>query len=469
MSTSPAPRADDHDDRTAAPAAGHARVRGVPGPVAALRAPLPADPLEALAAVRERTRILVGDLTRDELERQVDPLMSPLVWDLAHIAAYEDLWLVHRHGDRPLLHPELAALYDAFETPRRARGDLELLDVPQAWAYLDEVRARVHDVVGERGVDPELFELVLQHELQHTETMLQAMRLGGLTEWLDTLPGGARVAASRAAGTPGEDPADAPVASVALVDVPGGPVEVGAADGVFSYDNERPRHGRSIPAFRIATRPVTVALWDAFVADGGVRDQRFWSDAGWAWRAGGAGSAVHDATGDGGSATGPPAARAEATPTHDVACHLNLYEAEALAAWAGLRLPTEAEWEHAAASGLLDDVGHVWEWTSTVFHGYPGFAAHPYKEYSEVFFDREYRVLRGGSFAAHPRVATPTFRNWDLPERRQIFSGVRLAADAPGPDDDPVAPAPAPGSSATGGSPVPPPAPAAPTGREATT
>ncbi|MDO9407693.1 DinB family protein, partial [Patulibacter sp.] len=196
MSTAPSQRADDHDDRAGGP--GPAAVRGVPGPVAALRSPLPADPLEALAAVRERTRILVGDLTRDELETQIDPLMSPLVWDLAHIAAYEDLWLVHRHGERPLLHPELAALYDAFETPRQARGDLELLDVPAAWGYMDEVRARVLDVVAERGVDDVLFELVLQHELQHTETMLQAMRLGGLTGWLGELPGGVGTSTSTA-------------------------------------------------------------------------------------------------------------------------------------------------------------------------------------------------------------------------------------------------------------------------------
>jgi iron(II)-dependent oxidoreductase len=456
VSTAQAHPPDDADTRGGDPA--RPGVRRLPGPAQALRAPLPAAPLEALRAVRERTRILVQGLSREELEVQLHPLMSPLVWDLAHIAAYEDLWLVHRHGGQPLLHPELADLYDAFETPRTARGDLELLDVPGAWAYLDTVRDRVLTVAAERGVDDELFEMVLQHELQHTETMLQVMRLGDLTSWLDGLPGGAptatattdaaRAAAASSSGgaragraTGGLAPAPHPSAD--LVDVPGGTVDIGAAPDVFSYDNERPRHARGLAPFRMAPRPVTVAQWDAFVADGGTRDQRFWSDAGWAWRAGGAGTAVHDATG-GGQGAGPPvaAARADDTRADEVACHLSFFEAEALAAWAGMRLPTEAEWEHAAAAGLLQDAGVVWEWTATTFHGYPGFSAHPYREYSEVFFDRDYRVLRGGSFAAHPRVATTTFRNWDLPERRQIFAGVRLAADAPTGRRPSAAPAP---------------------------
>lgn len=495
MSTAQAlPADDDHaSGASARPDAVH-RLRG---PAEALRAPLPAAPLRALEAVRERTRILVSGLSRRELEEQLDPLMSPLVWDLAHIAAYEDLWLVHRHGGRPLLHPELANLYDAFETPRQVRGDLELLDVPQAWAYLDDVRARVLGVVAERGVDDELFELVLQHEMQHTETMLQTMRIGGLTDWLGGLPGGDGGPAVAAGGSePGDGAADrgaatsaGPVATasrtgasgspsvasasraappVVLVDVPGGRTAIGAGEDRFAYDNERPRHERTLAPFRIAPQPVTVAQWDAFVADGGPRDQRFWSDAGWAWRAGGAGSAVSDATADGGQG-GPPGAIGRAdVGAAAVACHLNAFEAEALAAWAGLRLPTEAEWEHAAAEGILRDVGTVWEWTATEFRPYAGFTAHPYREYSEVFFDRGYRVLRGGSFAAHPRVATTTFRNWDLPERRQIFAGVRLAADAPpAAPGDPARPA---GRTTDGDGPgahTGPATPAAPNGREA--
>jgi iron(II)-dependent oxidoreductase len=110
-------------------------------------------------------------------------------------------------------------------------------------------------------------------------------------------------------------------------------------------------------------------------------------------------------------------------------CHVSWFEADAYAKARGARLPSEAEWEKAAGQGALTGVGMVWEWTSSHFNGYPGFVAHPYREYSEVFFGGDYRVLRGGSWASSPRVATRTFRNWDHPLRRQIFAGVRLARD----------------------------------------
>src|SRR5919201_1904647 len=131
--------------------------------------------LDALAQVRERTLALVAHLDDADLERQVDPLMSPLAWDLAHIAAYEDLWLVHRFAGEPLLRPDLAARYDAFETPRAVRGEIELLDTAGAREYLAAVRARVLETLDGRAPDPVLHEMVLRHELQHTETMLQAM------------------------------------------------------------------------------------------------------------------------------------------------------------------------------------------------------------------------------------------------------------------------------------------------------
>jgi gamma-glutamyl hercynylcysteine S-oxide synthase len=369
-----------------------------------LRRPLPDELPGALDSVRERTRALVADLSAAQLERQVDPLMSPLVWDLAHIAAYEDLWLAQRWGGKALLRPDLATVYDAFETPRSQRGSVKLLDVGETWGYLEAVRARVRELIETRAVDVEIFELVLRHELQHTETMVQTMRLGNMIPWLD-----------RATTT--ETKIDD-----SLADVEGGPTWIGATPGRFSYDNERPRHTVAIEPFRIAAHPVSVAQHHAFVADGGLDDRRFWSASGWGWRT----------SEDGQTAL---ADKQEATmdigigSVDAVACHLSYHEAQALAAWAGRRLPTEAEWEYAAAAGLLRHAGVVWEWTSSEFAGYPGFRAHPYPEYSEVFFDRGYRVLRGGSFATHPRVATPTFRNWDLPQRRQIFAGVRLADD----------------------------------------
>src|SRR5215210_2211391 len=118
----------------------------------------------SLSAVRRRTLALISHVTLGDLERVVDPLMSPLVWDLSHIAAYEDLWLCHRHGGLPLLHPELAAMYDAFETPRAVRGDLPLLDTGGARDYLAAVRDRTLGVLADRGPgDGTLVELVLRH------------------------------------------------------------------------------------------------------------------------------------------------------------------------------------------------------------------------------------------------------------------------------------------------------------------
>src|SRR3954462_8867511 len=138
------------------------------------------DILDAMQAVRRRTFDLVGHLSVAELERQVDPIMSPLVWDLAHIAAYEDLWLVHRFAGRPLLHPELAARYDAFETPRSVRGEIELLDTAGAREYLAAVRTRALDTLDGREPHPAIHQMGIRHELQHTETMRQAMEIGGL-------------------------------------------------------------------------------------------------------------------------------------------------------------------------------------------------------------------------------------------------------------------------------------------------
>ncbi|MCW2996077.1 MAG: egtB [Conexibacter sp.] len=349
--------------------------------------------VEDLAVVRQRTLDLVSHLATEDLERQIVPIMSPLVWDLGHIAAYEDLWLAHRHAGMALLRPDLAELYDAFETPRAVRGDLEILGHDDAVAYLVEVRARTLAALEITGADPVLHEMVLQHELQHTETMRQAMAIAGL------LP-------------PGEPRLPALSGAEEWLRVPAGAYALGAEDDGFAYDNERPRHAVDVAGFAIARRPVTNATWLRFVEGGGYVRREWWSSEGWAWKE--EYDITHHASVAAGDADAP-------------ACHVSYFEAEALARWCGARLPTEAEWEK--ASERLDGVGLVWEWTASTFGGYPGFAAYPYREYSEVFFGEQYHVLRGGSWATHPRVATPTFRNWDLPERRQIFAGVRLARD----------------------------------------
>jgi len=380
--------------------------------------------LRALDDAREGTLALVSHLSEEQLTRVHSPIMSPLAWDLGHIAAYEDLWLAHRLVGLELLRADLAGVYDAFETPRAVRGDIQALGPADARAYMREVRARVAQAITQTGIPEgggDICEMVIRHELQHCETMRQTLALAGL------LPAG-------------EPPAVKTDASVAAGDghewleIPAGELQMGAgpaAEG-FAYDNERPRHTRALGAFAIARRPVTAASWMRFAEGGGYERREWWSDEGWAWKE------EHDITHHPGLATGDPSAPA---------CHVSWFEADAFARAHGARLPSEAEWERAATwdqrTGAEEEgaaeslpgrvefaqVGHVWEWTGSAFGGYPGFVAHPYREYSEVFFGEDHRVLRGGSWASSPRVKTVTFRNWDLPQRRQIFAGVRLARD----------------------------------------
>src|SRR3954470_9865268 len=169
--------------------------------------------------VRERTFELVSHLDEDRLTAVLNPIMSPLSWDLGHVAAYEDLWLNHRVAGRELLREDLAALYDAFETPRAVRGDLEFLRGEELREYMAAVRERALEAP---LTDVELHELVLRHELQHTETMLQAMRLAGV--------------APPSFGGPGRVNGD----GLAMVEVAEGPFALGAGPEGFAYDNERP-------------------------------------------------------------------------------------------------------------------------------------------------------------------------------------------------------------------------------------
>jgi gamma-glutamyl hercynylcysteine S-oxide synthase len=419
--------------------------------------------VEALAEGRRRTLALVASVSDADLERVHSPLMSPLAWDLAHIAAYEDLWLVHRYGDRPLLHDDLAAMYDAFETPRAVRGNLPLLGPAQARDYLSDVRARALEVIDERGVgDGMLHEMVLRHEHQHNETMLQTLQLACLPgyELAGRRPTPQVSAASQDTG-------------LEMVVVSAGECTIGATADGFAYDNERPRHRTDVRGFRIGRTPVTNATYLTFVEGGGYERREWWSDEGWAWKE------QYDITRPG-AWTADHAAewrlgRLEPLHPDRPVVHVSWFEADAFARAHGARLPTEVEWEkaatwdqdanrarsypwgeerprvgvhanldqrgcgtmpvsaHAAGAspcGCLGMIGDVWEWTSSAFEGYPGFVAHPYREYSEVFFGPDYRVLRGGSWATRARVATAAFRNWDYPQRRQIFSGFRIASDA---------------------------------------
>ena len=417
--------------------------------------------LDGLDVARERTLALVEPVCAEDLERVHSKLMSPLVWDLGHIAAFEDLWLVHRFGGDPMLRGDLAQVYDAFETPRWERGDLPYLRCAEAHEYLAQVRTRVRALTEARGMgDGLLHELVIRHEHQHQETMLQTLMLARMRDYDPRW----RV------DPPPAPPGPAPT-GLELVDVPPGPFELGAADEGFAYDNERPRHAAHVDGFRIGRTPITNATFRHFVEGGGYRRREWWTDEAWHWKQ--QYDITHPLHWTDDGREWRIGGHLPLDPTKPVV-NVSWFEADAFARAHGMRLPTEVEWEKAATwdqdngasraypwgaeapttdranldqfafgthpasahpegaspSGCLGMLGDTWEWTSSRFEGYPGFRAHPYREYSEVFFGGDWRVLRGGSWATSARVATPTFRNWDHPQRRQIFAGIRIASDA---------------------------------------
>jgi len=418
-----------------------------------------------LDCARRRSLDLLAPLDDAALVAQHSSLMSPLIWDLAHIGNYEDLWLLRALG-ADAVGAHLDALYNAFENPRFRRGDLPFLRPAAARRYIGEVRERALDVLDRVDLEVDdplrragyVYAMVVQHEHQHDETMLAALQLR-----TDTVSGPAL---------------DGPFAREAVtaseVFIPAGKFTMGTDVDPWAYDNERPAHIVDLPAFWIDTTPVTNRAYLEFVLAGGYNDARWWTPAGWSWRMDADATAPQYWHGD--SAGGMERirfGRVEALPMDEPVQHVCWFEADAYARFRGRRLPTEVEWEKAAAwdpvagrsrrypwgddpptperanlgqqrwspmpvgalpegasaSGCRQMLGDVWEWTASDFRPYPGYGAFPYREYSEVFFGSEYKVLRGGSWATDPRAARTTFRNWDFPIRRQIFAGFRCARD----------------------------------------
>lgn len=439
-------------------------------PNSAVRSELAAHLSMLLAEARERTLTLVAPLSDEDLATQHDPLMGPIIWDIGHIGHFEELWLT-QNVDGEIRFAEMPGQYNPFENPRRKRGELtyparlEMLDL------LSGIRARVLERMDsvdlENGNalvrDGYVYAMVLQHEYQHNETMLQTCQLKR----------GAPYAAPRAWRTP--EPT-LEIAPGAMVRFDGGEALVGTNDRSRAYDNERPQHLVRLRPFSIDVAPVSNAQFLAFMDDGGYSKREMWSDAGWTWLCE-ARVAAPKYWYRGGSVTGEWFTRLmdHAGPVDPrlPVCHVSYHEAEAYSRWAGKRLPNEFEWEVAAGwdagagvhrefpwgdapasrqlanidqlsfapapigayprnvspLGCYGMIGDVWEWTSSNFAGYPGFEVFPYPEYSQVFFGDEYKVLRGGSWATRPGAIRNSFRNWDYPIRRQIFSGFRCAVD----------------------------------------
>ena len=421
----------------------------------------------ALTDARHRFLAILEPFDEPVLRRQHDVLMSPLLWDLAHVANYEDLWLVRALG-AAATRTGLDDLYDAFQQPRRVREALPLLSLAEARSYGEAVRGRALDLLDRSEVGPDspeallrhgfVHRMVVQHEHQHAETLLAAIQLLPVEEGhvLHAPP------APRAQAAP---PVEVLVAA--------GAFEMGSDDPA-TLDNERPAHQVDVPAFWIDAAPVTNGQYRLFVDNGGYEQSQWWTDTGWSWRQEAPLVAPQFWERDGDGWARLRFGVVEPLPADEPVQHVGWYEADAYARWAGRRLPSEAEWEKAArfdpATGTSrrwpwgdDDpaeghanlgqrhlgpapvgaypagvspvgchqmAGDVWEWTASDFLPYPGFAWFPYAEYSAVFWGGDYKVLRGGSWATDASVGRPTFRNWDHPIRRQIFAGFRTARDA---------------------------------------
>jgi iron(II)-dependent oxidoreductase len=417
---------------------------------------------EIVASLEESRRRTLGLLAPvpDEGQRaQVSELMSPLCWDLAHIGHYEELWLVRELAGEPPIDVTFDDVYDAFKHPRRDRPALDILDARGGREFDAAVRARALAILDRLELDngdPLLdggfaYGMVMQHEHLHDETLLATLQL--MDDFAHPAADGDDTTASAAAAPRISLPHD--------VLVEGGDHVLGTDTDPWAYDNERPARVVVLEPYRIDTTAVTNAAFSEFVDSGGYDDAAYWSDEGWAWRKEAGLVAPQYWRRDDDTWVRRRFGRTEPVPPDEPVQHVCWYEADAYARWSGARLPTEAEWEVAAQGtpvagadlwrerdrrfapapvgtsvdvvsdhGARGMLGGVWEWTASDFLAHPGCRAFPYREYSEVFFGPEYKVLRGGSWATHPTAVRTTFRNWDFPIRRQIFAGFRCARDA---------------------------------------
>ena len=353
---------------------------------------------------------------------------NPPLWELGHIGWFQGYQVTrnparaqgHRADPeaprRPPRRPDADALYDSSRVPHAARWNLPLPDVSSTRSelerQLDELLGRL-DTLPATADDDALyfFRLALLHEDMHHEAALYMAQ--GLGVPIDD---------ARWQPAPLPRPA-APLRFAA------GEWSLGSASGGFAFDNELPAHRVALPAFEIDAQVLRWAEYLPFVEAGGYRESRWWTEAGWAWRgAQGAEAPRYLERAPDGGWRRQRYGRWEPLVAEQAASHLSLHEALAWCRWAGRRLPTEAEWERAAVeAGPAFSWGEVWEWTASPFAPYPGFVAHPYRDYSAPWFDGR-PVLRGASFMTQPRLRHPRYRNYFQAHRHDLAAGLRTVA-----------------------------------------
>jgi len=415
---------------------------------------------------RERTLALVADLSPQQLMGPRLDIVNPLHWEIGHVAWFQELWALRQRGGEAPLRADGDSLWDSSAVAHDTRWDLPLPSVEETKEYMRAVRDRVLDRLAADPGRGDLQYLALYsvfHEDMHDEAFTYTRQT--LAYPPPPLP---------AVATRGGEGALAGDARV-----PGGTLALGASREVFFvFDNEKWAHPVEIAPFAIARAPVTNAEFASFVADGGYRRRELWSAAGWRWRdAARAEHPIYWRDAGGGGWERRHFDRWVALEPHHPVIFVSWYEADAYCRWAGRRLPTEAEWEAAAAGeptadgralsdrkrlypwgdsprtperanldahhlgcadvaalpagdsafGCRQMLGNVWEWTATDFLPYPGFVLDPYEEYSAPWFGT-HKVLRGGCWATRARLLRNTWRNFYTADRRDVFAGFRTCA-----------------------------------------
>ncbi|MCP6761695.1 MAG: ergothioneine biosynthesis protein EgtB [Fischerella sp. CENA71] len=404
---------------------------------------------QAFTQCRAKTLTLFESMDEVTFRRQAHPDFSPVGWHLGHIAYTESLWLLERSAGLPCMFPQYRKLFAADGLPKCDR--VKLPNLEEIYYYLDTIREKVFDYLEVADLETEepLWRFLLQHESQHSEIICFVLELiksqmsSVKCEKLITVDSGLwKLDFAK---------------PEAMIQIPAGEFQMGN-NSLDAMDNERPAHWVYLDTYEIDRYPVTCGQYRVFMAAGGYENPQWWSKAGWEW--------LQTA-----KVTQPLYWREDLAWENHPVCGVSYYEAAAYAEFVGKRLPTEAEWEKAASwdaktnqqrtyawgetqptseycnhdckmgkttpvnaypagkspYGLYDTLGNVWEWTATWFDGYEGFQYYPYIGYSQVYFDNQHRVLKGGSWATRPWALRSSFRNWYHPGVQQVLAGFRCA------------------------------------------